>query len=149
MYNFIVRLIATFFFVGYTPFIPGTLASGVAIFFIWSLRNQPFLYILVTFVITMTGFLVSSSAERILGQKDARQLVIDEVSGMFVSLLFLPVDLKTIFCAFILFRITDAMKVFPADRLEHLSGARGVMLDDLTAGIYTNLILQAVFRFAL
>lgn len=149
MYDFLVKLISTSFFIGYTPFIPGTLASLVAGYSIWFLRNHPLFYILATVSIIVLGFSVSSRAEQIFKKRDARQIVIDEVAGMYLGLSFLPITSRIVLCAFLLFRIMDGLKVFPADRLQRLSGGKGIMSDDLVAGIYTNIILQAVFRFAL
>lgn len=78
--------------------------------------------------------------------KDARYIVIDEVSGMLLSLLFIPYDIKLVIIAFILFRIFDSLKPFPVSRLEKLEGSLGIMSDDILAGLYTNLIVQVIFR---
>ncbi len=148
MRNFIIKFISTFFFIGYIPFIPGTLASLAGLFLVWFLRGNPLLYLLITAIILFLGFLITSKAEEIFKRKDAKQIVIDEVCGIFLSLLFLPLRPKVIFCAFILFRILDALKIFPAERFQRLSGGKGIMLDDIVAGLYTNIILQLVLRFA-
>ncbi len=142
----LIKIVSTFFFVGYTPFISGTAASLAAAFLIWPLRSKPYLYILITVFVTALGFLFSSKAEKIFQRKDPKEIVIDEISGMFLSLLFLPVTVKTIVLAFILFRIFDAFKVPPAAGLQRLKGAKGIMLDDIVAALYTNLILQVVLR---
>ena len=146
---FLIKLISTFFFVGYVPFIPGTAGSLVACLLIFTLRNNPGVYLSVTLLLIILGFFVSVAAEEIFKRKDASPIVIDEVGGMFLSLIFLPLELRVIFSAFLLFRIFDALKVFPAGRLERLPGSHGIMLDDISAGLYTNLILQIVTRFAL
>ena len=92
------------------------------------------------------GLLVSGRAEKIFHQKDARYIVIDEISGMFLSLIFIPYDIKLVILAFILFRILDALKPFPLDRLQSLPGSIGIMSDDIVAGLYTNIILQVALR---
>lgn len=92
------------------------------------------------------GFLLSGRAEKIFNKKDAGCIVIDEVSGMLLSLIFIPYDIKLVIMAFILFRILDALKPFPSDRLQNLTGSIGIMSDDIVAGLYTNIILQVVLR---
>lgn len=72
--------------------------------------------------------------------------MIDEVSGMLLSLIFIPYDIKLVIMAFILFRILDTLKPYPLDRLQNLAGSIGIMSDDIVAGLYTNIILQVVLR---
>ena len=126
---------------------PGTFASIAASAIIWLLKGHPNTYILVTIIIIVAGFIVSAKAEKLFGKKDAECIVIDEIAGMFLSVLFLPINTVTLFCAFVLFRGFDAAKIYPADILQKLDGAGGVMADDIIAGIYTNLILQFVLRW--
>ncbi len=147
MRNFIIKTLSTFFYVGYLPFIPGTFASIAGILLIYLLKDNSFIYILFTVVLIILGFLISGKAEKIFNKKDARFIVIDEVSGMLLSLLlFIPYDIKLIVMAFILFRILDAFKPYPSDRLQRLAGSIGIMSDDIVAGLYTNIILQIVSR---
>jgi len=89
---------------------------------------------------------LSGRAEKIFNKKDAGCIVIDEVSGMLLSLIFIPYDIKLVILAFILFRILDALKPFPLDRLQSLNGSIGIMSDDIVAGLYTNIILQVALR---
>lgn len=146
-FNFLIKTISSFFYVGYLPAIPGTFASLAAAAIIWLLKDYPVAYILVTAIIIVAGFTVSAKAEKVFGKKDAECIVIDEIAGMFLSLLFLPINIVTLFCAFVLFRGFDAAKIYPADILHKLDGASGVMGDDIVAAIYTNLILQFVLRW--
>jgi phosphatidylglycerophosphatase A len=83
-----------------------------------------------------------------MNRKDARCIVIDEVCGILVALMFIPADIKIVVIAFLLFRLLDALKPYPAGCLERLDGGMGIMCDDLVAGLYTNIILQVVLRFA-
>jgi phosphatidylglycerophosphatase A len=69
-------------------------------------------------------------------------VVIDEVLGMLLTLAFIPVGLSGALAGFVLFRIFDVIKPFPADRLERLHGGLGIMADDAMAGIYANLCLR-------
>jgi phosphatidylglycerophosphatase A len=144
--DFIIKLASTFFFLGFFPYIPGTFASFVCLFFVWFLKDLFFIYFLATLLIIVLGFLLSGKAELIFNRKDAPCIVIDEAGGIFLSFLFVPLNFKSILLGFFLFRVLDTLKIFPASRLEKLRGAGGVMLDDLVAGIYTNIILQFVFR---
>lgn len=147
MYAFAVRSIATFLGVGYLPLFPGTWASAAGIG-LWLLAGRfAWPAPAVCAACVLAGFLCCGRAERLLGARDPKCIVIDEVSGMLLGLLFLPAyGPKTLAMAFLFFRIFDTVKVFPADRIERLHGSRGVMGDDLVAGFYTNLMLQALLR---
>lgn len=104
---------------------------------------------MLTSLITITGFLVCGRAERVFGKKDARYIVIDEVSGMLLSLGFLPYyNIKVIIAGFLVFRILDSLKPYPAWQLQGLKGSLGVMSDDIIAGIYTNVVLQLALKLA-
>ena len=81
--------------------------------------------------------------------KDPSKLVIEEIAGIFVSRLFLPITPMTIIASFILFRIFDIWKPLGIRKLEELKGGVGVMADDLLAGIYANLTLQLMLFFNL
>lgn len=146
LYRLFAATIATFFYVGYLPFIPGTFGSLAGVGLIFVIKNNGSVHILLTLVLMVLGFLLTGHAEKMMNKKDARCIVIDEVCGMFVSLLFIPYDIKLVIIGFFLFRIFDSLKPFPISRLEKLHGSLGVMGDDIMAGLYTNLVLQAVFR---
>ncbi len=147
--NFFIKAISSVFFIGYLPYVPGTFGSLAAVGLIYLLKNSNssayFLSILAVFVL---GLLTCGRMEKLLGKKDPGCIVIDEVAGMFISLCFIPVNLKTIFLAFLIFRILDTLKPFPAGRLQHLRGSMGVMIDDLIAGIYTNIVLLVILKLA-
>ncbi len=143
MRNKVILVLATLFGVGHVPLMPGTASCGVAVLVFLLIKNQ--LHFLVFILLTLiTAFLVSGKAERIFGIKDCKKIVIDDFSGMLVAFLFLPRRIEFIICGFFLFRMLDMLKVPPADRIEKLSGAKGIVGDDLVAGIYSLLILQAV-----
>jgi len=142
----IIRILSTFFYIGYLPFVPGTFGSlaGICIFILTQADKTAYLFL--TLLITGIGFIVCPRQEKMVGRKDPPCIVIDEVSGMLISLLFLPYDIKIAALAFILFRALDTLKPFPAGRLERLGWGAGVMADDLVAGFYANIILQAALR---
>ncbi len=145
--NSLIKIISTFFFVGYLPFFPGTFASVVGIFLFYLVKNNMLIYLSLSLGLLILGFWVSGKAERLFGKKDAPCIVIDEVAGIFLCFLFIPYDTKLMLIGFVLFRIFDALKVFPAARLQEQRGSIGVMTDDIIAAIYTNILLQIVFRF--
>ena len=145
----LIKTISTFFYSGYFPLIPGTFASAVALGIIFLIGANEGLRLLLTAVFLLAGFLTSGRAEKLFGRKDARCIVIDEFSGIFISFLFVPYDVRLLIAGFIIFRILDALKPYPAGRLEQKPGSVGIMCDDIVAGIYTNIILQFVFRFSL
>lgn len=145
---FLARLISTFFYVGYFPLIPGTAGSLAALLVYFLIKNNPWVYILTFFVLLVLGFWASSQAERIMERKDPPCVVIDEACGMLLSLLFVPYDIRLVAIAFFIFRLLDTLKPYPIGRLERLKGGLGIMSDDLAAGIYTNIILQAALILA-
>jgi len=144
----IVKVLSTFLYLGYLPFIPGTFASIAGILLFYLIKGNIFIYTLFTLLFILLGLLVTGEAEKIFHQKDARYIVIDEVSGMLLALIFIPYDTRLVIIAFVLFRILDAMKPYPAGKLHNLRGSIGIMGDDIVAGVYTNIILQLVLRLA-
>lgn len=90
------------------------------------------------------GIWAATAAEPLLGGKDPGPVVIDEVLGMLITVAFVPVSLIGLAVGFLLFRILDIVKPYPAGRMESLSGGWGVMLDDAMAGLYGNLALRAI-----
>jgi phosphatidylglycerophosphatase A len=143
------KFIATFFCAGYFPLIPGTFGSLVALSLFFLIDPKPPAQVGLLAVFLLLGFYFSGKAEKLFASKDPKQIVIDEVAGMFLTLLFVPFDLKLLAIAFLLFRVLDTLKPFPADRLQNLGGSAGIMLDDIVAGLYANLILQFVSRVLL
>jgi phosphatidylglycerophosphatase A len=148
MRNFLIKITSTFFYVGYLPLIPGTFGSAAGLVLFYLVRKDQFLQLWLMLCCLGLGFSFSGSAERIFAKKDAPFIVIDEVSGMLISLIFIPYDLKLMIIAFLLFRILDTLKPYPAGWLQRLKGSRGIMIDDIVAGIYTNIILQLALRLA-
>ncbi|WP_428331105.1 phosphatidylglycerophosphatase A family protein [Mucilaginibacter sp.] len=113
----------------------------------WAGSTPPLLLsILITAVITLAGVWSSGIVERIWG-KDPSKVVIDEVSGMCIGLLFLPVNVTYVLCALILFRFFDIVKPFFIRKMESLRGGWGIMFDDVLAGVYTNILLSIVVWF--
>ena len=146
MFKAFVRIISTFFYVGYLPLIPGTFGSFAGLILFYFIQDNPVHLVLGFIIVTVTGFFICGPAENLMQKKDPPCIVIDEVSGMLLSLLFIPYDLKLMILGFFIFRLLDTLKPFPVSRLERLRGGLGIMSDDLMAGLYTNIILQVAVR---
>ena len=144
----IVAMLSTWFYLGNCPAIPGTLASAVGALMAVILHPILSLYIFVWLVITVLGFWVCGRMEVMLGRKDPGCIVIDEVAGVMAAFFLLPLNWAVIITAFFLFRAFDMFKIYPVNKFEQLSGAAGVMADDLVAGIYTNLVMHTAVRWA-
>jgi phosphatidylglycerophosphatase A len=125
---------------------PGTVGAAAAIplFMLLRLAHSPWLEFAVCAVIVVVGAWSARLAEQALGVEDPGPVVIDEVVGMLVSLLFLPGTWPVVLAAFVAFRVFDIVKPWPAGRLEHVPGGWGVMADDVMAGVYANLTVQLV-----
>lgn len=139
---------ATGGYFGYFPIAPGTAGSLLGILIYWVADLTPQMSSVIILLLFFLGIPVSEEAEKIFGKKDAPQIVLDEIMGAFLSVSFLPREISYIVAGFFLFRFFDIVKPFPIGRLEKLRGGFGIMLDDLLAALYTNLILQLV-RFIL
>lgn len=145
----LVRFIATGFYSGYSPQVPGTVGSVpawlVAFFLIGD--NTPVLAMVtvVTFCISIWS---AGRVEQTLGH-DAKKIVIDEWTGMFLALLFIPYSFVNYLIAFFAFRAFDVMKLPPATQAEKLPGGWGVTMDDVVAGVQANILTRLViFAFA-
>ncbi len=140
----LIKLISTFSLLGYSPVLPGTLGSLAGLLLYIIIAKDLKGYISISLIILVIGFLTSGKQERLFGIKDDKRIVIDEVSGMLLSLLFIPYE-KLYYCAgFLLFRLFDICKPYPARKLEAMSGSAGIMLDDIVAALYTNLVLRII-----
>ncbi|MDP3017006.1 MAG: phosphatidylglycerophosphatase A [Deltaproteobacteria bacterium] len=142
-----ILMFATGFGAGYSPIAPGTLGTLVAIPIYYFLSEIPF----PLYEITLTGFFflavwVSEKTEAVLGKKDDSRIVIDEMMGFFITMLWVTKTPFFILVGFILFRFFDIFKPFPIRRFEKVRGGFGVVLDDVMAGIYANIILHVLYN---
>jgi phosphatidylglycerophosphatase A len=139
---FLTKFIATGFYSGYSPVAPGTAGSVVGIlFFLIPGFGTPIPLATAVIIGFFIGTYTSNRMEKRFGE-DPSIVVIDEIVGMWISLLFLPNNLFVIFTAFILFRIFDIVKPQPARYMEKFPHGWGIMLDDVVAGIYANAATQ-------
>lgn len=144
------RLISTCLGIGYTPKGGGTIAAAVcciAWYFAWAGGNEHFsiwaLQLGITIGITLLGIWSANKVETEWG-KDSFRIVIDEVAGMCLTLCFVPVRWPYIAVGLVFFRFFDIAKPLGIRKMEQLNGGWGVMMDDVLAGIYANLLLQIV-----
>jgi phosphatidylglycerophosphatase A len=137
--------IASLFGTGYAPIMPGTAACLVALPFYIFIQNIT-LFAVVTLVLTIVAFVVSTPAEAAYGTKDPKFIVIDDFAGQLITYLFIPFSWKLVLIGFFLFRMFDMLKIYPANIAEKYPGAAGVVGDDVIAGIYANIILQIAIR---
>ena len=141
---FIVRFLATGFFSGYSPVASGTAGSlvALALYAIPWVRASGTLPI-ATAAAVVVGVYVSGIMERRYGE-DPSIVVIDEIAGMWISLLFITPSIAAAMLAFLLFRLFDIFKPPPARQLERLHGGWGIMLDDVAAGVYANVAVRII-----
>ena len=136
--------IATVGYCGYFPFAPGTVgsAAGLVVYLLVWWTQSPVVEGSLIVAVYAVGIWAGTAAERYFGGIDPGPVVIDEVLGMLITLAFMPVGLWTAIAGFVLFRIFDVIKPFPAGRFERLHGGLGVMSDDAMAAVYANLSLR-------
>ena len=137
--------VCTFGYVGYVPVAPGTAGSiaGLVVYGLLRLAGAPPLAELVVIVaLFVAGVWSGTQAERHFGGTDPGPGVIDEVVGMLVTLWLLPATWPIAVIGFLVFRVLDVIKPWPAGRLEALHGGLGMMADDVMAAIYGNLVLR-------
>jgi len=144
----IYKLLATALGAGYSPIAPGTagaIIGGVALYLfeafnLISTTQTPIIYISLIVLTTIVGIIVTDKLESEWG-KDPSKVVIDEVLGLWITMLFVPFSWLHLLIGFALFRFFDIAKPLGIRKLEKLQGGVGVMADDILAGIYSNIIL--------
>lgn len=142
-------IVATFGYVGLCPFAPGTAGSAAGLL-VYTLVSRVGLGVPEAAAILLlgaAGVLSGRAAERHFGCVDPGPVVIDEVVGMLVTLFLVPVGWTGVLVGFVLFRVFDVVKPYPAGRLERLPGGLGMVADDVMAGVYANLVLRLLWRF--
>lgn len=133
---------ASVFGAGYSPVASGTVGSLVTAIAIWLLPLTLLRIAVALVVVTLLGIWAGGRVERVLGRKDPGIIVIDEVAGMLLSVIGLPRTIPVLITAFLLFRLFDIWKPFPARESQALTGGVGVMVDDLIAGLYTLILIM-------
>jgi phosphatidylglycerophosphatase A len=140
-------LVATALGAGYSPVAPGTAGSLVGLLLFWPLHALgPGVQLAALAGVSFLGVWCSTAVAAAVGRKDPGLVVVDEVAGMWTSLLWVPFTPAAAALAFVAFRVMDVLKPYPARQLEALPGGWGIMCDDLMAGVYANLLTQVLLR---
>lgn len=139
-------ILATGFGTGYSPYASGTAGSLAALLIFIFIPLSDYIWLGIIILMFIIGIWASETVERERGT-DPAIVVIDEFVGQWIALLFLPQMVWIFVADFLVFRLLDIIKPFPAADLEELGGGLGIMLDDLIAGIYTNIALHLTLLF--
>lgn len=142
--------IATAGYCGYFPFAPGTVgsAAGLLVYALVWWSGSPVVEVGLILGLFAAGVWAGTTAERYFGGVDPGPIVMDEVVGMLITLAFIPnLEWSGLLAGFVLFRVFDVFKPYPAGRFEELHGGLGVMADDAMAAIYANLSLRFLLWF--
>ncbi len=147
------ELLFTGFYSGYSPVAPGSAGTlvGAALYCLEYLAfgKASWIFNCAAVMVLFYPFLrITGEGEQFFGRKDPSEVVLDEIFGYWVSVLFYPFNITIAIAAFLIFRSMDIFKPYPIRRLQSLNGGLGIMIDDIVAGLYTNLILLAAI-FAL
>ncbi|CUU09716.1 phosphatidylglycerophosphatase A [Candidatus Kryptobacter tengchongensis] len=142
------KLVATGFFSGYIPIAPGTAGSLVAVLIYWVFLRSNFQILIALLIFFVLGIFTSSRFEQRDGH-DPKIVVVDEIVGMWLSLLFIEKKILNVFIAFLVFRAMDVIKPPPARGFDRMKGGFGIMMDDVVAGIYANILTQVILNLFL
>ena len=138
-------LVATCLGAGYAPLAPGTAGAAVGLIPALLLNGwTPAAYGAVVCGLFLLGVAASRAAEASFGESDSPRIVIDEAVSMMITLAGISLGAFTVIGGFVLNRFFDIVKPFPARRLERMGGGWGVMLDDVVAGVYGNIVLRVL-----
>ena len=144
-----VMFLATGCFIGNISFAPGTFGSvlGLPLCFLLCKIHLP-VAVLLTVIFVFFAIWIAQRAEKILNTEDPGCIVIDEIAGILVTFTGLPFNIISVVFGFLIFRALDIWKPYPILWMErHLSGGVGIVMDDVAAGIFSNLLLRGIFFF--
>ena len=148
---FIIKLLATWFKTGLIKYFPGTFGSIASLPFaalitFWGGQK---LLLIFTIILFLIGIYIANYYSSLIGKKDPSEIVIDEVVGQWLVLVFVPLDLLMYIVALVLFRFFDILKPWPIKLVENkYDGGFGIMIDDILASIYSILIIMVLLRTA-
>lgn len=128
---------------GYIPKIPGTVASLLAVILYWFFAVDLFMLLIISLLLFIFGVPAATKVEQIEG-KDSGKIVIDEITGQLLTFVFIPLTGINIVMGFVLFRIFDILKPYPINISQKLPGGWGVMIDDVLAAVYANIVLRLI-----
>lgn len=130
---------------GYAPVAPGTFGTlGAIPLYLALSRLSPVSYVAFTAAFAAVAALAAERAGRYWGVADASPIVIDEVAGYLVALALVPFSWQAVAAAFVLFRVFDVVKPWPASAFDRMKSGLGVVLDDVAAGVWAWGTIQAL-----
>jgi phosphatidylglycerophosphatase A len=136
---------ATGFGSGYSPFAPGTAGTAVGLLFVWGMSFMDLTgQVVFTVVVSVLAMIAADIVAKSIGLKDPGLVVADEIAGMMVTMIAVPITVKSALIGFVLFRVMDVVKPPPARQFEQFKGGVGIVADDLMAGVYANLVLRGI-----
>jgi phosphatidylglycerophosphatase A len=141
--NSLIKLFATGFGFGYSPVASGTAgtAIGIPLYFVLS-HFSGIVYLCATIAFTIFSIFIADRAEKLFQKKDDGRIVIDEIVGFLWTMNFVSPSLIHIVFGFVMFRLFDIFKPYPARYFQdRLPGGYGIVMDDVAAGIYANIML--------
>lgn len=144
--NKLIIFLATGFYAGYVPIAPGTAGSlvGIGLYLLLNGLSLPYYLLIISFLFIF-GVYISNEAEALFKKRDPSRVVFDEIIGMLVTMILIPSGIGWLVAGFFLFRFFDILKPYPIRDIEkRMNGGLGIMVDDLLAGIYANVLLQGV-----
>ena len=144
--NILAKYFVTLFGVGYIPLAPGTFGSVFAIL-VWYLfityLNIYLFYVMLSVIIFLSFKLTQKYLDK-EKKEDPSEVIIDEFIGQSLPLfLLLQYNIYEVLLAFCSFRFFDIFKIYPVNKAENIAGAKGVIMDDIIAGIYAIIIVLA------
>ncbi len=140
-----VKFFLSAFGLGFLPWTPGTWGSLGGLVLVYFISSVPVVDLIVFFILLLVTVTFLTRYFKMMQEKekDPQFVVMDEVLGILVTFLSLPITWITALIGFVLFRFFDIVKPFGIRRLEKIEGAWGVILDDLVAGLFAHIILTA------
>ena len=149
MKNRLITILASFFYLGYSPIAPGTMGTigAIPLYYLLTAYLTNIQYLIAAIILTVFGIIISFEAVALYNEDDAKEIVIDEVVGYLVTMILIAPNTLNIVLGFFLFRFFDIVKPFPVRRFERLRGGYGVVMDDVAAGIMACLTLHIINYF--
>jgi len=144
-YGKIALILSTWFGIGLAPVASGTFGTLAAVPLVLLFNYLGEWYgAFALVVVIVVAIRASDRTQDLLGRTDPSEVVIDEVAGFLVTMLLLPISLVNVGLGFALFRFFDIVKPWPVRQSERLKGGFGIVVDDLSAGVYAHLCLRGI-----
>jgi phosphatidylglycerophosphatase A len=140
----LIYIIGTGLGSGYTPKAPGTAGSLLAILIYYFFPLDSVYWLLISILVFCAGVWSGTEIEKDKGE-DPGLVVVDEMVGQWLAVVILPHTFVTLLIGFILFRVFDIYKPYPINKSQELKAGWGIMIDDVLAGIYANIVLQLIY----